>query len=194
MPLLDALQTPFPTPCPLWQKSNQKNKAGQLTTPMVSFLFFIAQICYCNKMWRWPLMFRHAPSRCISNLSPHAVPSPAEIPPEKQSRTIDYTQGEFFWFLSHKVFVTNWCWPSMFRHAPSPCITNLSPHAVPSPAEIPPEKQSRTIDHTHGKFFDFLLHKYVFVTIRCWLLMFRHAPSPCITNLTPHAMPPVAEI
>jgi hypothetical protein len=50
MPLLDALQTPVPTPCPLWQKSNQKNKAGQLTTPMVSFLFFIAQICYRNKM------------------------------------------------------------------------------------------------------------------------------------------------
>jgi hypothetical protein len=50
MPLLNAFQTSLPMPCPLRQKSNRKNKAGKSTTPMVSFLIFIAQIFYCNKM------------------------------------------------------------------------------------------------------------------------------------------------
>ncbi len=77
---------------------------------------------------------------------------------------------------------------------PSRCITNLTHHAVPSPAEIPPEHQSRPIDHTHGEFFDFLLQKYVFVTKWCWPLMFRDAPSGCIADFTPHVMNPAAEL
>jgi hypothetical protein len=119
MPLLNAFQTSLPMPCPLRQKSNRKNKAGKSTTPMVSFLIFIAQIFYCNKM---ALTLDVSPCPFFMDYKPHSpCCALSGRNPTRQTKQANWPHPWWvFDFLLHKyVFVTKWYadpWCSAMHH------------------------------------------------------------------------------
>ena len=91
---------------PWGRNLTRKTKQDNRSHPWRVFWFFIARLCYRNNITLTLYIPPH-PSRCITNLTHHAVPSPAEIPPEHQSGPMDHTHGEFFWFFIAKICFRN---------------------------------------------------------------------------------------